>query len=266
MTPERWKQIEALYLAALEQPPELRRSFVIEGCRNDEELRRETEALLEADGVGDDFLARTAVQIAAGDLSRRPVHALAGMRIAQYEILSPLGSGGMGEVYLAQDCRLGRKVAVKFLYPESMAAPWARHRLLSEAQAAAALDHPSICTIYEAAEAEGFSFIVMQYLQGETLAGRLNREPIEFGEAVAIALQVAQALAEAHRHGIIHRDIKPQNILLTRRGAVKVLDFGLAKRVPHPAYEPDAESVSSEPAGVVGTAGYMSPEQARGGA
>jgi len=267
MTPEGWKRIQSLYFAALERPPDMRAAFLIEACGPDEELLRQTEALLGADGIDDGFMSRTAVQIAARDLSQQPIHELAGRRIAQYEICSQIGSGGMGQVYLAKDTRLDRKVAIKFLYPEPLAGTWAPHRLLNEAQAAAALDHPNICTVYEAGEADGLSFIVMQYLEGETLAARLTERPIELGEALTIAQQVAVALSEAHGRGVVHRDIKPQNIVLTTRGEVKVLDFGLAKRSPQQGCEPGTASPASSETGIVaGTAGYMSPEQVRGGA
>src|SRR5262245_25481305 len=237
MSPEDWKRVEAMYFAALERPPELRSLFLDEACEGDEELRRQTQALLSADNVEDGSFSRSALQITALDLARQPIHALAGRRIAQYEILSPLGSGGMGEVYFAQDTRLGRKVAIKFLYPESPSEPSGRHRLLKEAQAAAALDHPNICTVYEAGEGEGFSFIVMQYVEGETLAARIQRESIELSEVLLITQQVAQALSAAHAQGIIHRDIKPQNILITSRREVKVLDFGLATRLSEASVE-----------------------------
>src|SRR5881397_3490960 len=153
----------------------------------------------------------------------------AGSRIGPYEILSLLGTGGMGEVYLAHDSRLRRNVALKVLPAESAADERARNRLLHEARSAAALDHPNICAIYEIGEARGYSFIALQYVEGETLAARMARKPLDVDEALTVATQVARALAEAHSHGIIHRDIKPQNIMLTPRGDAKVLDFGLAK-------------------------------------
>ena len=147
------------------------------------------------------------------------------MRVGPYEILAPLGSGGMGEVYLAEDTRLDRKVAIKFLPAESIADEQAKRRLVREAKAAAALDHPNICSIYEVAEDDGRGFIVMQYVEGETLAARIQRKPLELRESLDIAMQIADALAEAHAHNIIHRDIKPQNIMLTARVQAKVLDF-----------------------------------------
>jgi serine/threonine protein kinase len=167
----------------------------------------------------------------------------AGTLIKNYEILSALGAGGMGEVYLAEDKRLGRKVAIKFLPAKVATDERARQRLLREARTAATLDHPNICAIYEVGEEGGYFFIVLQYIEGETLAARLKRQLPDLREALAIAAQVADALNEAHARGIIHRDIKPENIMLTTRKQVKVLDFGLAKLLGDPGIlEADAET------------------------
>src|ERR1700680_3189119 len=157
-----------------------------------------------------------------------------GQTISHYRIIEKLGSGGMGEVYLAEDKQLSRKVAIKFLPAEVATDERARQRLLREAKTAATLDHPNICAIYEVAQEGGHSFIVLQYIEGETLAATLKRRLPELREALAIAAQVADALNEAHARGIIHRDIKPENIMLTTRGQVKVLDFGLAKVLRDP--------------------------------
>ena len=183
---------------------------------------------------------------------------------ARTEIQFPLGAGGMGEVYLAEDTRLHRKVAIKLLPADSVNDEEAKRRLLREARAAAALDHPNICTIHEVNEAEGRPFIVMQYVEGETLAASMVRKPLDLVHALTVARQVASALAEAHRHGIVHLDIKPQNIMLAPHGAVKVLDFGLAEVAS--AIGPHAESASevTAPGVIAGTMPYMSPEQLRG--
>src|SRR5258708_9801374 len=190
-----------------------------------------------------------------------------GTLIKHYEILSALGAGGMGEVYLAEDKQLGRKVAIKFLPSDVASDERAKQRLLREARTAATLDHPNICAIYEVGEQEGHSFIVLQYIEGETLAARLRRGLPDGRESLAIAAQVADALAEAHARGIIHRDIKPENIMIATRGQVKVLDFGLAKVLRDPVI-PEAESETgsmlSIPGMVMGTVPYMSPEQASG--
>ena len=188
----------------------------------------------------------------------------AGDRIGSYVVVSLLGAGGMGEVFLAEDRRLNRRVALKVL-PSSLATDdTARKRLLREAQSAATLDHPNICVVYEAGEADGRGFIAMQYIEGETLAARLARGPIPLDTTITIATQVAQALAEAHRQGIAHRDIKPQNVMIARSGQVKVLDFGLAKALAPVESDANTASLLTEAGTVTGTVPYMSPEQARG--
>jgi eukaryotic-like serine/threonine-protein kinase len=181
--------------------------------------------------------------------------------LGHYRIVSLLGSGGMGEVYLADDATLGRRVAIKIL-PDSVARdPEARRRMLREARAVAALDHPNVCTIFEVGEHEGRPYIVMQYIEGETLFDRLRQLRLTLAECLEIGIQVAAALDEAHSHGVIHRDIKPMNIMLTPRGQVKVLDFGLARFAE---LKDGSTEVLSKTGMVTGTAPYMSPEQLRG--
>ena len=189
-----------------------------------------------------------------------------GLRLGRYEVRSRLGSGGMGEVYLAEDTQLGRHVALKFLHAETAADPHARARLIREARAAATLDHPSICAVHEVGDADGLLFIAMQYVDGETLETRLRRNPLGLSETLSIAVQVIDALTEAHAHGILHRDIKPANIMVTRRGEAKVMDFGLAKPTQPEAVDGEARTVSvlSTPGAMIGTLPYMSPEQVRG--
>ena len=186
--------------------------------------------------------------------------------ISHYRILNKLGAGGMGEVYLAEDTKLERKVAIKCLPPKSLADEKARKRLIREAQLAAQLDHPNICSIHEHLEEDNQSFIVMQYIEGEPLSDMIQRKAFTVRESLEVALQVAEALEAAHSQGIIHRDIKPQNILVTPRGQVKVLDFGLAK------FQPGQEAIGkaktqvllTEVGVTLGTVRYMSPEQAKG--
>jgi serine/threonine protein kinase/pimeloyl-ACP methyl ester carboxylesterase len=185
----------------------------------------------------------------------------------RYRIVSSLGAGGMGEVYLAHDTRLDRRVAIKVLPPESTADAAARRRLIREAQAAAKLDHPNICAIHEVGDGLDDAFIVMQYVEGETLAKLIQRKPLDLRESLDLAVQIAGALAEAHSRGIVHRDIKPQNVMITTRGQVKVLDFGLAKIVQQKSLDDSAaqtESLLTEPGMIIGTVPYMSPEQVRG--
>jgi tetratricopeptide (TPR) repeat protein/predicted Ser/Thr protein kinase len=192
---------------------------------------------------------------------------LISQQISHYRIISRLGAGGMGEVFLAEDTKLERKVAVKLLTAKTQGDENARKRLLREAKAAAHLDHPNICAIYEVNDEGPDVFIVMQYIEGDTLSSRIKNTPLDLKEAINITLGIADALSEAHSRGIIHRDIKPHNVIVTTRGQIKVLDFGLAKFIEQ---EEQADSSVhtltrlTESGCIVGTAGYMSPEQVRG--
>jgi serine/threonine protein kinase len=188
-----------------------------------------------------------------------------GLHFGRYVIRGKLGAGGMADVFLADDTELGRRVALKFLKPESEADPLARRRLLREARAAATLDHPHICAVYEVGEADGRQYIAMQYVEGEALDARLRRSPLDLHEILASAVQIVDALSEAHARGILHRDIKPANIMVTVRGDAKVMDFGLAKHESAASTAgADTTLALSHRGDVVGTTAYMSPEQARG--
>lgn len=192
---------------------------------------------------------------------------LAARQLAHYRIVEKLGSGGMGEVFLAQDTKLERKVAIKMLPAKSIDDAQAKKRLFREARAAATLDHPNICSIYDVNEDGDCLFIVMQYVEGQTLAMRLVESPLTSNEVIDIGIQVTEALSEAHARGVIHRDIKPQNVMITPRGQVKVLDFGLARMNPsEQSTGPEAKTVTqlTEEGSIVGTVAYMSPEQLKG--
>jgi serine/threonine-protein kinase len=184
-------------------------------------------------------------------------------QLGHYRLLRQLGAGGMGEVYLADDLRLGRKVAVKLLPAELTRDEEAKRRLLREARSVAALDHPNVCTVHEVNEEDGRMYVVMQYVEGETLADKLSHKPLGLTECIDVATQIAAALEEAHSHGVVHRDIKPANVMINTRGQVKVLDFGLAK-----AFASVEQSVTdmlvTKTGTIAGTAPYMSPEQIRG--
>jgi len=264
MKPERWKQVDDLLEAALECPAAERASFLDRVCAGDDGLRRELESLLVSEAQADAFIESHPARIAA-DLFTK-TQPKPGERIAHYEVLEQIGSGGMGEVYLAQDTRLARRVALKFLPASLTADPQLRARFLREARLASALDHPNVCTIHEVGESIGHLFIAMQYVEGINLKQLIDSRPMKPDALLSISLQAADALSSAHDLGIIHRDIKSGNIIVTPKGQAKVLDFGLAKLTGCAgATEVSAsESELTRTGAVMGTPNYMSPEQARG--
>lgn len=268
---ERWEQIESLFHESLEMPVESRAAFLEQRCGTDLELQKEIEALLESADKPLDVLEEHVMQ-AARELAAGPAANLiaAGERIGHYEIVSFVGAGGMGQVYLAQDTVLRRKVAIKLLAPVLAHDRRGLRRFEQEARAASALNHPNILTIYEFGEVNGLHFIASEYVEGPTLRHKLNEAPPNLSSAVDIAIQIARALEAAHSSGIVHRDIKPENVMIRADGLVKVLDFGIAKLSegqPQQTLLPSvlALSLSMSTAGlVIGSARYMSPEQARG--
>jgi eukaryotic-like serine/threonine-protein kinase len=229
MKPDRWQHIEQLYHSALKQEPSQRAAFLKEACVGDEGLRKEVESLLAHQPQAESFIETRALEEAAQAMVENQGQSLVGQQIGSYKVLSLLGEGGMGEVYLAQDPRLDRTIALKILPAELASDPDRMRRFVREAKAASALKHPNVAHIYEIGDSAGTNFIAMEYVEGETLAAQINGRPLETAEMVEVGLQVADALDEAHSRGIIHRDIKPGNLMLTPRGQVKVLDFGLAK-------------------------------------
>lgn len=261
MSPQLFQRVREIYHAALDRPSDERTSFLEQACSGDTALQREVKSLLNANAEGGTFLASATEPV----LETQPLGIagvlLTGRILGSYEVLSPLGAGGMGEVYLARDTRLGRNVAIKLL-PDS-------HRLASdrilrferEARAASALNHPNIITIYDIGSCDAGRFMVMELVEGQTL-----REILAAGSALPslapLGGQIAKALAVAHAAGIIHRDIKPANIMVRKDGYVKVLDFGLA-RLMHESGGPSPLEVTN-PGQILGTVAYMSPEQARG--
>jgi len=265
MTVERWDRIERIYHAALEQPAPDRAAFVRKEAEGDVDLIAEVEALLTYDGRPAAFTQHSAMELAArtlvGHRDYDEEEAYSGT-IGPYEIVRPLGAGGMGEVYLAHDSRLVRNAALKLLRPDLADPGWIA-AFRAEALAASALNHPNILTIYEIGQHEGKRFIATEYVEGVTLRQRLKQAPIDASELVDIGLQIAEGLAAAHGAGVVHRDIKPDNVMLRGDGLVKILDFGIATRTGADVSRATLESPGSETA-VIGTAGYMSPEQRLG--
>jgi len=248
LDPERWRQVEELYHSAFEQPAAHRSSFLTQACGHDPELQHEVEALLaqsDAQSNTAGLLDRPAWENAANFLDETHTQFEPGAQLGPYRLLAKIGEGGMGAVYRAHDARLGRDVALK------IATSWFSARFESEARAIAALSHPHICTLYDV----GPNYLVMELLQGETLAARLRRGPLPADEVLRYGDQMSDALSEAHRLGVVHRDLKPSNIFLTRNG-VKILDFGIAKT--------DTDPGLTEPNVVMGTPAYMAPEQLQG--
>jgi serine/threonine protein kinase len=268
MTPERWQQVEEILQAAIDCPPQERASFLDGACAGDDELKRETASLLRAYDEAGDFIEQPAIAQDARVLALEVPDANIGRVIGPYKIMERLGAGGMGEVYLAQDARLGRLVALKILPSYFVSDEMRLRRFQREARAASALNHPNIFTIHEVGEFEEIHFIATEYIDGETLRSLCAKRALSLRKITEIAVQIASALAAAHAAGIVHRDIKPENIMLRRDGIVKILDFGIAKLTEGTVCEsgeaPTVARVQTEKGVVMGTVGYMSPEQARG--
>lgn len=263
-----WQTIEDLFHAALPLNKERRAEYLAEACAGDEPLRREVETLLSAFEARSDFMEQPTFSLGLRVMSYESRNELpAGQPIGSYKVLRKLGEGGMGKVYLATDTRLGRNVALKFLSGAIADDQWAKRQLIKEAQAVAMLDHPNICSIHGFEEVDGYSFIVMQYVEGETLDALLRAKRLKLEQKLDLASQIAAALSEAHSHGIIHRDVKPQNIMVTASGQIKMLDFGLAKLIQqkHSLLEEGQQLSQTSKLGLIpGTVAYMSPEQLRG--
>jgi serine/threonine protein kinase/Tol biopolymer transport system component len=279
MKPDRWQQLDSLFHSALEHAPEERAAFLDEACAGDQQLRKEVEALIAASEQAGSFIEKPALEREARSLADKQGNAgaesMVERTIGHYRLIALLGSGGMGEVYLAQDNVLGRKVALKLL-PAFFTKDTERlRRFEQEARAASALNHPNIVTIHEIGNDGSFHFIAQEFVEGATLRSYRGGKRLAFDEALEISMQVASALAAAHAKGIVHRDIKPENIMvhegthLGRQNYVKVLDFGIAKLADVPGLAIKAEAttrvlVRTEEGRAIGTAVYMSPEQARG--
>lgn len=264
MNPERLRQIEERYHATLELPPADREAFINESCGDDEELLREIKTLLDVNRSPNNFFAQPPLSLAAEMFADRETQTnLAGKEISHYKIIRLLGAGGMGDVYLAEDTKLHRQIALKVLTSQFESDDERIKRFKKEARAVSALNHPNIITIYSIEETEAGSFIATEYIEGQTLRERIAQRPLTWQDAVKIAIQITGALKTAHSVGIIHRDIKPANIMIRRDGIVKVLDFGLAKLSAPDSIDHETRELTG-PNRMMGTINYMSPEQALG--
>ncbi|HEX8291247.1 MAG TPA: serine/threonine-protein kinase, partial [Pyrinomonadaceae bacterium] len=296
MTPERLQQIRLIYERAMQLAQGRRDAYLAEVCSGDEGLRREVDALVRAAGrpeapeapaapaktrprkVGaaksSTAKSSTAKSSARGrtrpkGVEQTPLEVVPGRTtLGAYRVLEKIGAGGMGTVYLAKDARLGRRVALKLLPAHFARDEELVRRFEQEARAASALNHPNIITVHEIGEERGRLFIVTEFVEGKTLRERMWEGRFPVREALEVCAQVAGALAKAHANGIVHRDVKPENVMLDEEGHVKVLDFGIAKQVaPGPSVDPEAPTnarVDTASGVVLGTTAYMSPEQVRG--
>jgi serine/threonine protein kinase/tetratricopeptide (TPR) repeat protein len=263
MTPERWQRIKSLLESALEHAPRERAAFLKQACADDPLLQIEVESLIASHEHAGDFIESPAFELMAESLGES--QSIVGSDLGPYRVTGRLGAGGMGEVYLAEDTRLGRKVALKVLLAHFTIDEERVRRFQQEARAASALNHPNILTIYEIGEIRSRHFMVTELIEGETLRRHLSKAPIKISETLDIVIQIASALTAAHTAAIVHRDIKPDNVMVRADGIVKVLDFGLAKLTETKTGEQEAPTLVNTKQGMVmGTAHYMSPEQARG--
>lgn len=258
-----WQKVKDIFDDALRKSPESREDFVRQACGPNETLWTEVTSLLASHQGAETFLEAPAGVQVVEDLSPEENRLTSGQILAHYEIRELIGSGGMGEVYLARDRRLNRNVAIKVLRESAGSDHHANRRLLREARAAALLEHPNICQIYEIAETADHDFIVMQYVVGTTLSDLMAKERPSISYSLELGMQILEGLAEAHARGIIHRDIKPGNVIINQKGQAKILDFGLAKFIEADAGAETSQGLHSSGA-IMGTVPFMSPEQLRG--
>ena len=269
MTSAQLQTIEGIFYAALHQEPDHVAQFLETTCGGDELLRRKVEALLASRPRVGSFIETSAVNLATRVIENGQAELVVGQTFGHYRTLKRIGSGGMGEVYLATDLTAGRKAALKLLPMHLTGDPERLNRFQQEAHAVVALNHPNILTVYEIGEGHSTHYIASELIEGETLRERLMRGRMESSEAVDVVIQVASALAAAHEAGIVHRDINPGNIMLRRDGYVKVLDFGIAKLAEQEGSVTSAAEAAFLPhqtnlGSILGTVPYMSPEQAQG--
>ena len=260
-----WDRARRLFQDALEQPADRRDAFLAAECGSDSDLRADVASLLAADAAAGGFLEQPVIRLTEPPgADRRPALA-PGARVGDFEISALLGVGGMGEVYRARDRQLGREVAIKVLPPAFAKEPERLARFERESRILASLNHPNIAAIHSVERIDGLHLLILELIDGPTLADRLQDGPMVVADALGIARQLAEALAAAHERGIVHRDLKPANVKLSPSGRVVLLDFGLAKERPPAAQPSEPEAAAYSSAGLIlGTCAYMSPEQARG--
>ena len=269
MTPERWQTVEEILQAALDCPAPQRVELLAQVCAGDAELQHETALLLEAHEAAGQFLEQSALELDADVLMRDGEYRSAGSRIGHYELVEHLGSGGMGEVYLARDQRLARLIALKILPNYFVSDAERLRRFQTEARAASALNHGNILTVYEVGESDATYFIATEYIDGQTLRELIADDSLTLGDTLEIVGQLLNGLSAAHAAGIVHRDIKPDNVMRRKDGTIKILDFGIAKLVESGASETSTLTSRlnitshTEVGAVLGTIAYVSPEQAR---
>src|SRR4051795_7664351 len=272
MTSARWRQIERLYHQALECDAAERAAFLSGACGDDLALRREVESLIACRPRAADFIEQPAVHGPLASAVRRLGEAavpgrFVGRTFGSYEIQALIAAGGMGEVYRALDIRLNRSVAIKTLPPHLSDDPDRRERFAREAQIVSSLNHPHICTLHDVGMQDGIHYLVMEHVDGETLQKRLERGPLPLARALEYAIQIVDALDKAHRRGVIHRDLKPGNVMVTKSG-VKLLDFGLAVHLPGAvAVDANVDTIAqgqTAKGAIMGTPQYIAPEQLEG--
>jgi len=269
MIPERWQKVEEVLQAALDVPETRRPALLAEVCFGEPELHQEVLSLLAAHEEAGDFMEQPAIEQDAHVLLRHDAQEFIGLEIGPYRVMKRLGGGGMGEVYLAEDRRLGRLVALKVLPPYFVSDDARLRRFQTEARAASALNHPNILTIYEVGQSDDIHFIATEYIEGQTIRQLIGNGNLTLGEVFEILIQLLSGLSVAHAAGIIHRDIKPENIMRRNDGAVRILDFGIAKLIDGSTSEVNTLTASvansqTQTGTMLGTIGYISPEQVRG--
>ena len=258
MTPEDWARVRQVFEDAIELDPSERAAFLDEACAGSPAMRAEVVSLIQGHGDADAIFEAPVYEVAADLFDEAPAAPIAGQSIGPYIIRHEIGRGGMGVVYLADDTRLSRRVALKAIAPGLGSEPERRERLRKEARAAAALSHPGIATVFALEELDDELYLACEYVPGQTLRALIEQGPLPVAQVVDIATQLAHALAAAHAQGIVHRDLKPENVVRTAAGVVKILDFGLARVEQMTATGP------AKTAAFAGTPGYMPPEQIRG--